>query len=292
MPNVPSYGGVLNSAGVERNVGDTITASGRVLVDASQLPAALTTAGNLKVALAESSASQSVAVSNTVSTTSNQLPSALTASGNLKVAIQEGTSGTVHNVTGDGIDGSLVDSAGLQAYNGTNWERVRSVNTGQVVTTLKSSTGVELGIVSLPSVTDGTSLTLNGLAVASSNFGWNGYNYDRYRVATVFKWAEFLTFTTNTVLQVWSPTSGRKVRVMGFTISVSAACAINVRLGAAGSGTRFYTLRFPTGGGTHTVSLGNGLIASAVNHVLEIQNPTSPSSGTTDVHVAAWGTEE
>lgn len=76
----------------------------------------------------------------------------------------------------------LIQTTGsyLFGYNGTAWDRVRTVNTGQVVATLKNSSGQELNVSSYGN-SDGQSAP-NGLA-ATAGFGllFNGSTWDRQR---------------------------------------------------------------------------------------------------------------
>ena len=71
----------------------------------------------------------------------------------------------------------------MEAYNGTTWDRVRTVNTGQLVTTMKSSGGVEPNIGQYASV-DTNGFTSQLLATASHMLAYNGGGagyYERWR---------------------------------------------------------------------------------------------------------------
>lgn len=175
----------------------------------------------------------------------------------------------VSNIT-DAWSGGGLATSGLMAYNGTTWDRIRTV--------------AGLG--------DGLSSTVAGLP-STALHGYNGTGYDRIRIGKTYKWNEYLGLTAGSTFTVWTPTSTKKIRIMGLSVSVSAACALNVRVGTAGSGTRIATFRF-AGAGNYYMDFGNGYLATnATTDVLEINNPSaSPTSATTDVHVAVWGTEE
>lgn len=196
--------------------------------------------------------------------------------------------------TADGGSGSGLSSTALMGFNGSTWDRVKSVNTGQLRTTLYSSTGAELTLLTASTVSDNSSLsTQNGIIVSNLNLGYNGSGHDRVRVGKTYKWNEFLGLTAGSTFTVWTPTSTKKIRIMGLSVSVSGASALNVRVGTAGSGTRIATLRF-AGAGNYYLDFGNGYLATnATTDVLEINNPaSSPTSATVDVHVTAYGTEE
>lgn len=197
-------------------------------------------------------------------------------------------------VSVDNYSGARIGANTLWAWNGSGYDRVKSVNTGQLRTTVYNSSGTELLYVAPASVTDGSALSSGaGTLVSNVNFGFNGANFDRVRVGKVYKWNEYLALPTNTSFTVWTPTSTKKIRLMGLSVSVSASCALNVRVGTAGSGTRIATLRF-AGAGNYFIDFDNGFLATnATTDVLEINNPaSSPTSATVDVHVTAYGTEE
>lgn len=181
----------------------------------------------------------------------------------------------------DNVGNGLLPAFGAYGYNGTTWDKVRTVNTGQIVTTLRSSTGVE---PRGDSTSDGSSGTG---AIATTKMGWNGATFDRVRVGKVYKYIEYLNLANATATTVWTPSAGKKFRLMGVSISVSGTnSAAHLRDGAGG--TIFYTVRAP-GTDTKTFDFGNGYLSSAVNNVLEIYNLTG---GTINVQVTAWGTEE
>ena len=161
-----------------------------------------------------------------------------------------------------------VNLQGVGAYNliydGTNWIRQRTAT----------------------AVADNTAGT--GF-VANAQWGFNGATFDRTRVGKTYKYIEYLNLTTATATTVWTPTSTKKIRLMGIQVSVSAAAQVNIRVGTAGSGTSIMTVK--TGGAdTKDFSFGNGYLATnATTDVLEIYNNTG---STVSVWVTAWGTEE
>lgn len=131
-------------------------------------------------------------------------------------------------------------------------------------------------------------------------YGYNGdlsnaAAWDRVRIANVFK-NVVATAAGNTA--VWTPTAGKKFRLMGYTLSIAgtlAATGVNVlqlrdnatviaRHGAT------VTLTTPTGDTQIGVDLGQGILSSTINNVLNVNLGTAMATG--GVYVNAWGTEE
>lgn len=189
------------------------------------------------------------------------------------------------NGVGDGTTGTTMFAQSLMAFNGTSWDRVRSVNTGQLRTTLYSSSGAEPNIGNTLA-SDNTTLA-NGLVSNAVQWAYNGAAFDKVRVGKVYKYIEFLNLANATATTVWTPASGKKFRLMGVSISVSGTnAAVHLRDGAGG--TVFHTAR-ASGTDTKDFYFGNGYLSTAANNVLEIYNLTG---STINVHVTAWGTEE
>lgn len=80
----------------------------------------------------------------------------------------------------DGSNGVNISANGLFAYNGSAWDRVRAVNGGQLLTTIKSSSGAEVNIGNTLA-TDNTNLA-NGMVSNSALWGYNGTAFDKLRV--------------------------------------------------------------------------------------------------------------
>lgn len=194
------------------------------------------------------------------------------------------------SATSDGYSGTKTPSTALIAFNGTTFDKVRSVNTGQLRTTLYNSAGSEPVISATLSNSDSLGTTGILLGVANFNLGFNGASFDRVRVGKVYKYIEYLNLANATATTVWTPAAGKKFRLMGVQVGTSSGsnALVHLRDGAAGSGTPFHTIR--TGQtDTKDFSFGNGYISSASNNVLEIYNNTG---ATCSVWVTAWGTEE
>lgn len=69
------------------------------------------------------------------------------------------------------------------------------------------------------------------------------------------------------IVTVWTPTSGKRVRIMGLTISVSTACSVLFEDNSAGN----FVFRTPTllADTPYTFDLSNGKVLSAADNVLK-----------------------
>lgn len=124
----------------------------------------------------------------------------------------------------------------------------------------------------------------NSEMVTAQLIGFNGSYSDRVRVGKVYKYIEFLTLANGTDTAVWTPTAGRKFRLMGVAMSSSVANNLHLKDGS----TIFHTSRFANNN-TNTFDFGNGYLSSAANNILYVSNATGSTAA---VWVTAWGTEE
>ena len=117
---------------------------------------------------------------------------------------------------------------------------------------------------------------------------FNGTTTTKQRGATTLKVFSG-SVNAGAAATVWTPSAGKKVRVMGMVLGASAnSGATNIRSGTAGSGTTFAVWQ-STSGNAFFVDFGNGFLASNANDVIEIVNATA---GALTFYVTAWGTEE
>ena len=177
----------------------------------------------------------------------------------------------------DANAGGLIPATALWGFNGTTFDRVKTINTGQLRTTIYSSTGVE---PRGDATTDGSSGTG---AIATTEMGWAGATFDRVRVGKVYKYIEYLNLPTSTNTTIWTPAAGKKFRLMGISIATSATVHLHIR----DSGTIFHSVRLQ--GTTTSFEFGNGYLSAVANNLLEVRND---SGTTTNVWITAWGTEE
>jgi hypothetical protein len=181
---------------------------------------------------------------------------------------------------------SLMTVAQLSAFDGTNQVRVRADAQKNLMVGLRSGSGVEPTIGAFS--TDAISKAANKLGVYATQAGFNGDAWDLVRVANVFKYLNIAALAAAGVSTVWTPTTGKKPRVMGMAIAYTSAGQLNVRTGSAGSGTTFLGTR-AAGADTFLIDLGQGKLASAANDVVEVINAGGANF---DGTILIWGTEE
>lgn len=115
-------------------------------------------------------------------------------------------------------------------------------------------------------------------------FGHNGTTADILRVATTFKVVSLTAATTETT--IWTPTTGKKFRLMGFILTVGAASTLTFKDNTAGT-------TIAVARGTTDVPIitpgtwGNGLLSAAANNVLTVTRGTSAT-----LDGVVFGTEE
>ena len=165
---------------------------------------------------------------------------------------------------GDSLSSTIagLPSTGLHAYNGTGFDRVRTAN----------SSGDNIG---------GTGI------LGNAGWAYNGGGFDRVRVGRIYKHIEYLNLPDATGTTVWTPSTGKKFRLMGISVGSSAAGRLTVRDGSTGT---TYLQRFVfSAAGTLDFNFGNGLISTTADNVLYVINN---SGATVNIWVTAWGTEE
>lgn len=87
------------------------------------------------------------------------------------------------------------------------------------------------------------------------------------------------------IATVWTPASGKKVRLMGGSISVSADVSVLFEDNSAG--TDVYQTPVLTADTPYSFDLGNGVLLSAINRVLK-----ATSSGAANITGTLYGREE
>jgi hypothetical protein len=114
-------------------------------------------------------------------------------------------------------------------------------------------------------------------------WSWNGATWDRVRVVSVFKTRADAAVTAGTAAALWTPTTGKKFRLMRGQLALSVAGEIILKDATT------EILRSPKlqAGATWTFEIGNGRLSSAANNVLNVD-----VSATGNVGGWVAGTEE
>ena len=155
------------------------------------------------------------------------------------------------------------------------------------------------GVTPLSSValtSDGIAISA-GLATAAANVAFNGTSWDRIRASNVFK-TVVATASGNTA--VWTPTAGKKFRLLAWRLSVAGTLAaagtqvIQLRDGSttviARAGANV-AQTLPAGDSQIGEDYGaEGQLSALADNVLNINLGTAMASG--GVYIDVWGTEE
>jgi hypothetical protein len=121
-----------------------------------------------------------------------------------------------------------------------------------------TSNAVDTELAAAAALADATTNPTTAL-VGGCLHAFNGVTWDRVRIANIRK--DLATVTITTITTVWTPTSGKKFRIMGGMISVSAT--------------------------PYNFDLQNGILSAAANNVLKATLSVAGSiTGT------IWGVEE
>lgn len=114
---------------------------------------------------------------------------------------------------------------------------------------------------------------------------FNGTTWDRVRTEAIR--TDLGTTAIGTITTVWTPASGKKFRLMGGSISVSAAASVLFEDNAAGAGNFIYRTPKLLADTPFNFSLGNGFLSATANNVLK-----ATASASANITGTLWGTEE
>ena len=134
------------------------------------------------------------------------------------------------------------------------------------------------------------------LYTLATAYGFNATEqaWDQLFVATVFKNA---AVTASGATTIWTPSAGKRFRLMGYTLSISGTLAatgtqaIELLDGATVIAQHGATVNSATPQGDTQIGVdyGNGYLSVVVNNVLSINLSATMLTGA--VYVNAWGTE-
>jgi hypothetical protein len=104
---------------------------------------------------------------------------------------------------------------------------------------------------------------------------YNGATIDRVRIISKFVQVKAQAVTAGTPVDVYTPTTGKKFRILGYHLSVSAAAAVIFDDGSATSNEVLRTGVMATNTSTSIPSLGMGVLSAAANTHLYIDTSAS-----------------
>ncbi len=220
-----------------------------------------------------------------------------------QIAISALTSGTVSGTVT--LRANPPQSSGVAASQTGTWTVGSNSATGSAIPANAFFIGLQNGSGNLTGWTvssaqgDGGA---SGSTAATSQVVYNGSTYDRIRTPVIVKTA---TATASGDTAVWTPTSGKKFRLMRFMITLTA----NVSLAAGAVEEVIFrdsTTAMPVGfsefvpttavttnqGGFTSgwVDIGNGILSATANNVLNINLGTALATG--ECRILVCGTEE
>jgi hypothetical protein len=191
-------------------------------------------------------------------------------------AAADGATAAGNPVQVGGVDGSGNAQALLV---GTN---------GRVQTEMYGSTNAAISSGAVGG-SDGQSTGLISLSTQGYPYWFNGANWDRARTPNVFKTINNQAVTAATGITVWDPASGKKVRLMGYSLSLSVAGRILLYTGATTALTTLVAITPDLLAATPFPAplLGNGILAATADHNLNLDVSANGS-----VSGMVWGVEE
>ena len=181
---------------------------------------------------------------------------------NIKRVIQVTPSGSPAGSAGDAdaVVAANQPAVGVKAFNGTTWDRLRTVSGDQMTT----------GIL------------------AAMSMVYDGANYDRPRTPDTFKPFSVTVASIGTGQTVWTVAStNKRFRLLGFAVTSDKAVQVNFKDGSVATifSTPVLVAATPFG----VSGIGNGMLSASANNLLQLDVSASvPAviSGT------IWGTEE
>jgi hypothetical protein len=169
-----------------------------------------------------------------------------------------------------------------------------TAGSGTNISTRTNASGEHLQVVMLGRDGNDGVLDPAALADALSNpttlvFGalahlWNGATWDRQRKATTFKVFDLAAGTAETT--IWTPTTGKKFRLMGLQCRIgSTAAKLTFKDGTGGA--TILILDMPGNTFLQPLLLGQGILSATADNALTVTR-----SGSTTLTGLAWGCEE
>lgn len=121
--------------------------------------------------------------------------------------------------------------------------------------------------------------------IGSLLLGYDGATWDRIRVQSFRVSLSAVSITS--IATVWTPTTGKKFRLMGGSISLSAAASVLFEDNSAGAGNFIWRSPKLLTDTPYNFDMGNGFLSAAANNVLK-----ATASATATITGTLYGTEE
>lgn len=117
---------------------------------------------------------------------------------------------------------------------------------------------------------DGVSGTSVGIITRTHQYVWNGASWDRLRGPNVIKTVAAVAITAATGVTIWTPAAGKKFRLMGWSLSSSAAAALIFGDNVVGTVILRSELLAAAGLSQIPPGFGNGFLSAAADNVLKL----------------------
>ena len=174
-------------------------------------------------------------------------------------------------------------------FDGTVWNRQREASIGSGGVSKVGYPGVAMmtsdassfirPLVNAAGLTDGSALSA---ALAAVGYGISGSNIiDRLRLTKTFKVINAVAIGSETT--IWTPTSGKKFRLMGLALASTTGGAVLLRDNTAG--TIIAIVPILTANTPLRIDFGNGILSAAANNLLT-------ATGAGNLSGTVWGVEE
>ncbi len=175
--------------------------------------------------------------------------------------------------------------AALMGFDGFVWRRVYGGSSGQLRVTLLGAGGTAISDQAEGDTASNHTGAIGTLAHSYMFSGGSPNSWQRKRGVTSLKTAQGSAVASGSSVDIWTPASGKKFRLFGFSIAQSGAGRLEVLDDAT-------IIGYLRATGNAPVVLGmpaNGYQSAVANNVLKVKNQTG---GATDLDVIAWGCEE
>jgi hypothetical protein len=178
---------------------------------------------------------------------------------------------------------------------------LQSDTKGSIKTNLRSPNGTTDASINTLAA-DAVATSMGGLSTQAFEYRYNGATWDRQRSATIFK---TITATASGDTALWTPTSGKKFRIMRYMVEITANAATssgaeidvvlrdNTTVTPAAFSVYVPAVAVTTAvgrNGSGWIDFGNGILSATINNVLNVNLSATLTSG--KVRIVVCGTEE
>lgn len=189
--------------------------------------------------------------------------------------------------SGDPVKVGTIHHTSLPSFTDGERADLQSDSFGQLIVAPSLGPGSTVGWKAISLNADAQSVPGSTIIPLVGAYGvvYNGSTWDRERTPIVFKDVS-VAVTAGTPQTVWTPTSGKKFRLMGWELALSVAGAVIFHDGNPGTAL-WRTGALAAGVAVAAPNIGNGYLSTAANNVLSVD---TSASGTVTGFV--FGTEE